>query len=151
MCMCDKAGEQVKKKKRETWREASHVCVCAFPASFVVWPDKCGLAQNRLFNLAAILLFGAVYGSSLYLSLMAVIRVAAGLTTQHGNHGNTDRGLSVAMATADALWGGSLWLGDEVELVESEQTAEAGGSHTLAKKVDKHWKLSFKVVCVVYF
>lgn len=103
MCMCDKAGEQVKKKKRETWREASHVCVCAFPASFVVWPDKCGLAQNRLFNLAAILLFGAVYGSSLYLSLMAVIRVAAGLTTQHGNHGNTDRGLSVAMATADAL------------------------------------------------
>lgn len=68
MCMCDKAGERVG-KKRKKHRARPAVCVCAFPASFVVWPDKCGLAQNRLFNLAAILLFGAVSGSSLCLPL----------------------------------------------------------------------------------
>jgi len=35
-------------------------CVCAFPASFVVWPDKCGSAPKLsvFFNLTAILLSG---------------------------------------------------------------------------------------------
>lgn len=45
--------------------------------------------------------------------------VAGGLTFQNSNHSNTDRGLSVAMATADALRCGLPWFWD------AEQ--EAGG------------------------
>lgn len=62
ICAC------VKKWANALKRERGRACTCDFPAFFVVWPDKCGLAQNRLFNLAAILSSGGVYGSSLSLS-----------------------------------------------------------------------------------
>lgn len=45
---------------------------------------------------------------------MAVIE--AGLTSQNGYHSNTDRGLSVAMATADALRCVLPWFWDAEEL-----------------------------------
>lgn len=48
---------------------------------------------------------------------MAVI--AAGLTSQNGYYSNTDRGLSVAMATADVLRCGLLQFGDAAEEVGS--------------------------------
>lgn len=65
ICACVKKWESELERERV---KMCCMCVCAFPASFVVWPDECGLAQNRLFNLAAILLSGGVCGSSLSLS-----------------------------------------------------------------------------------
>ncbi len=60
ICAYVKKWESKLKRERERERDReSCVCLC-FPSSLC----KCGLAQNPLFNLAAILLSG-VYGSSL--------------------------------------------------------------------------------------
>ena len=58
--------------------------VCALPASFVVWPDNCGLAQNRLFNLAAILLSGVSVAVILrdHLIILIIVQTIYGIATQ---------------------------------------------------------------------
>lgn len=61
-----------------------------------------------------------------------MVVITVGLTFQNSYHSNTDRGLSVAMATDDALRCGLPWFWDAEEEVFG--THERGCSHTLMMK-----------------